>query len=172
MRIQLLAAARGGKRPPVIDTTPLLSQLSSTTGLALLAGIEVYAPANQMNGSGDGKQYNFSSSLNGKKVSRIKATFRYNANTGALANFIIVAAEAGKAARIALGLYDEWNAQTGFRLVSDLHDRTLRTTNWNDVLEVTFDTPVNIEDLYFKIGGRTGYTYSPIYVKDFEIEFV
>jgi hypothetical protein len=170
MRNLLLAAA--GRKTGVIDKTPFINQLSSTAGLSLLGGVEVYAPANQFDSPGDGKRYDFSSSLAGKKVKRIKASFRYTANTSALSAFNFVVAESGKALVLALGVYDEWNAQTGFRLVDDSNNRTLRTSNWNDFLEVTFDTPVKIEDIYVKIGGRSGLTYAPIYVKDFEIEFV
>lgn len=166
-----MAAANGGRKEPVIDNRPLLEQLSSTVGLSLLAGVEVYAPANQQTAPGDGKRYDFAAIHAGKRVKRIKASFRYAASTPTLGNFILVVAEPNTTAYIAWGLYDEWNAQAGFRLVSDIHNRTLRTTNWNDVLEVTFAEPVAIEDMYLKIGGRAGFSYAPVYMKDFEIEF-
>ena len=171
MRTALLASARKRLGAFVIDDRPIVELLTATTGLTVNVSGETYAPSNQWTLPGDGRRYDFANDVANRRVKSIEAKFRYTLNTPALGNFIWIHHPSDGTAAIVLGVYDEWNAQNGFRLVSDIHDRVLNTSSWNDVLKKTFDEPVYLKDLYIKVGGRSGYTYNPVYMSDLKIEF-
>jgi hypothetical protein len=143
----------------------LLDLLTNTAGLSVNGGGEAFAAANQQTTPGDGKLYMFVPDPQGRKIKSITANFRYTANTGALTALFFMWVP-GSDWSTRLGLYDEWNGQAGFRLVSDLHAQALTTASFNGVLTRTFATPIPQDELGIKIGGRTGLTYSPAYIKD------
>jgi len=162
---QLLA---GKKYDPPGDT--LISMLADTTGLAVNGNGEVYAPNNQQTTPGDGKRYDFKPDPQGRLIKKLTANFRYAANTAALtaAYFYWLP---GTTWDTRVGLYDEWNGQAGFRLVSDLHDRVLVTADFNGTLTRTFDPPIPQSELSVKFGGRTGLSYSPAYITNIVLEY-
>lgn len=147
-----------------------LDLLADNTGLAVNANGETYAPNNQQTAPGDGKLYMFKPDPQGRLIKSISASFRYTASTSTLtAMFLLWTPGTDWTTR--LGLYDEWNAQAGFRLVSDVHDRTLTTASFNGTLTRTFNPPIPQSELGIKIGGRSGYAYSSAYIKDIVITY-
>ncbi|WDS62029.1 hypothetical protein [Pseudomonas phage D6] len=148
----------------------LLSMLTDNNGLAVNGNGEVYAPNNQQTTPGDGKRYDFKPDPEGRLITKLTATFRYTANNAALtaAYFYWLP---GTTWETRVGLYDEWNAQAGFRLVSDIHDRVLTTSSFNGTLTRTFNPPIAQSELSVKFGGRMGLSYSPAYISNVEIEY-
>lgn len=158
------------KKETAGDSVNLLSLLTDTTGLTTNAGGEVYAPSNQQTAGGDGKLYYFAADPQGRLVKRISANFRYTASTSTLTAYYLYLS-GGAFPQQYLGLYDDWNAQTGFKLVSDDHAAALTTVSFNGRLTRTFDTPFPQDQLAIRIGGRSGLAYSPAYMKDLVIEY-
>lgn len=170
MRTLLLTAAQNV--PEILsEEVSIVDLLQSSVGLTVNVAEETYAPTNQQTTPGDGKRYDFKSLQPGRKIKSIRGNWRYNASTPTLTAFFFIHTPPDSAAYIALGLYDEWNAQTGFRVVDDTRNRALLTTSFNGELIKTFDPPIPIEELHLKVGGRNGLSYSPTYVKDLVFEY-
>lgn len=148
----------------------LLTMLTETSGLLTNASSEIYTSTNQQTTPGDGKRYDFLPDPQGRLIKKISAQFRYALNTSALSAFYFYW-RPGTDWTTRLGMYDEWNNQVGFRLVSDSHAQALATTSQNIRLERNFATPIPQTELSVKIGGRTGFTFAPIYMRDLIIEY-
>lgn len=148
----------------------LLTMLTETSGLLTNASNEVYTTTNQQTTPGDGKRYDFLADPQGRLIKKISAQFRYTQNLGALSAFFFYW-RPGTDWTTRLGMYDEWNNQTGFRLVSDIHAQALVTTSQNIRLERTFATPIPQTELSVKIGGRSGFTFASMFMKDLLIEY-
>lgn len=148
----------------------LFALLTETGGLTINADKEIYATTNQQTSGGDGKQYYLKPDPQGRLVKSISANFRYPGNTGTIMalffNIFDVPAWDNR-----VGMYDDWNNQVGFKLVSDIHDRELTSTPWNGRLTRTFPTALAQETIGIRIGGRATYAYSPAYIKNIIIEY-
>ena len=170
----LVAAASRHVNQGGLRDVKLSDLLANTAGLTTNANGETYATANQFttNDPGDGKRYDIGDSNKNRRIKSISANFRYTASNPSLSAFCFYYKPDGAPLELALGLYDEWNNQAGFRLVSDIHNRVLTQSSFNGELKKTFAQPVRLDQIYVKVGGRNGYGFSPIYMKDLKIEYV
>lgn len=144
--------------------------VQSNTGLAKNGNNEVYAIANQWSDGLDGKRYLLKPDAQGRLIKRISANFRYPGNSAALSNFMFY--DFTGVGAFAMGILDDRNNQLNFRIADNTHLHTdVNTAPWNGVLEKTFATPIPVDKLYIHIGGRSGYTFTPIYMGDLTIEW-
>lgn len=117
-----------------------------------------------VSGTGDGYPF-YLKNIGSKRVKSIQGNFRYVENTLTLSTFVFWAN-----GHHVLGIYDQWNNQSGYFLKADGLEDVRTYGTFNGVLKRTFQTPVAIEDILLKIGGRSGYSFTPIYFKDLVLE--
>lgn len=176
MNILILRAAtqRLGRGVSVIEKVNLSDILTDTTGLGFNTS-GAYALTHQQTPPGgfdDGREYLLKPDLKGRRIKRIKARFSYPLNQSAVSSFYWQLDRIGVSGYPVLGLRDAVIGQVGFDMYSDIHNPTRRNSGWSDFLERTFATPVQLERLSLRIGGRSQYPFERMYMRDLEIEFV
>lgn len=173
----LILSAAGRRRAGgigEIEKVSLTTALTDTTGLGFNAS-GAFALEHQQTPSGgfaDGREYTFKPDPKGRRIKRIRARFAYQANQQALSSFYWQLDNLGNSGVPILGLRDAIIGNIGFDMYSDIHNATRRNSNWGDYLERTFTTPVRLDRLSLRIGGRSQYPFQRMYMRDLEIEFV
>ena len=168
------ATQRIGRGVSEIEKVSLSTILTNTTGLGFNAN-GAFALAHQQTPSGgfyDGREYLLKPDPKGRRIKRIKARFAYPLNQSALSSFYWQLDNVGNSGMPILGLRDAIIGQIGFDMYSDIHNPTRRNSGWDNFLERTFTTPVQLERLSLRIGGRSEYPFERMYMRDLEIEFV
>lgn len=174
--LMLSAAQQRSKRVVVeIEKNVQLSKiLTDTTGLGFNAN-GAFALAHQQTPSGgfaDGREYRFKPDPKGRRIKRIKARFAYQINQAAVSSFYWQLDNLGNSGVPILGLRDAIIGQIGFDIYSDVHAEARRNSSWDNFLERTFATPVQLERLSLRIGGRSNYPFERMYMRELEIEYV